>query len=140
MSRGFSPIVAIIILAVVLVVGGIMFLNRPDLKNQTGHEQSSRQNGQGLFSEGKKLEGLFGRCEGSGTTKLATFPLDPKDIELIIPMGKVQDSHVTPTDHQYIIPKGTKSGSIVTDEPERYQIKAPFNGFITNIKLFKKPI
>ncbi|MBI3290415.1 hypothetical protein HYZ78_03405 [Candidatus Microgenomates bacterium] len=130
-SKGFAPIAAIIILAVVLVAG-IMFVNRPDLKNQTGHEEFSRQSGNG--------NGLFGKCEGSGITKLATFPLEPKDIELIVPMGRVQDSHVTPTDHQYLIPKGTKGGSIVTDEPEKYQIKAPTDGFIVNVELFKEPV
>ncbi|MDP3733293.1 MAG: hypothetical protein Q8Q91_02010, partial [Candidatus Daviesbacteria bacterium] len=130
-KNGFAAI-PLIILAVVVLIGGVVFLNnRPDLKNQTGHEEeSSRQDGQGLF----------GRCEGKGTTKLNTFPLDPKDIELITPMGRVQDSHVTPTDHQYIIPKGTKSGSIVTDEPKKYQIKAPTDGYIVNVELFKEPV
>ena len=128
-QKGFAPIAAIIILAVVLV-GGVMFLNRPDIKNQTGHEESSRQGGQGLY----------GQCERSGTTKLKTFPIEPKDIELITPMGRVQDSHVTPTDHQYIIPKGTKSGSIITAEPKKYQIKAPFDGYIVNVELFKEPV
>lgn len=128
--KGFAPVIAIIILAVILVGGGILLVsNQPNLKNQTGYEQSSRQKG-----------GLFGRCEGKGTTKLNTFPLDPKDIELITPMGRVQDSHVTPTDHQYIIPKETKSGSIVTDEPKKYPILAPTDGFIVNVELFKEPI
>ena len=88
----------------------------------------------------KKGSGLFGRCEGRGTAKLETFPLDPKNIEMITPMGRVQDSHVLPTDHQYIIPKGTKSGSLVTDEPKKYEIKAPADGFIVNIELFKEPV
>ena len=132
-SKGFAPVIAIIILAVVLIGGGIfLFSNRPDLKNQTGHEESSKQAGSG--------NGLYGRCEGSGTTKLATFPLDPKDIELITPMGRVQDSHVTPTDHQYIIPKETKGGSIITSEPKKYPILAPTDGFIVNVELFKEPV
>ncbi len=130
LNKGFAPVIAIIILAVILI-GGIMFVNRPDLKNQTGHEQqSSSQGGQGLY----------GQCDGKGMTKLNTFPLDPKDIELITPMGRVQDSHVTPTDHQYIIPKATKGGSIVTAEPKKYQIKAPTDGFIVNVELFKEPV
>lgn len=85
--------------------------------------------------------GLLGqRCEGTGSWKLDTFPIDPENIELLVPMGRVQDSHVTPTDHQYIIPKGTKSGSIVTDEPTKYQIKAPADGYIVNVELFKEPV
>lgn len=129
-QKGFAPVVGIILIAIVLITG-VLFFNAPkSSREQAGH--------QGGFTKGGE-EGLFGRCEGKGITKLNSFPLDPKDIELIIPMGRVQDSHVTPTDHQYIIPKGT-SGSIVTDEPEKYQIKAPFDGFITNIELFKEPV
>src|SRR3990167_10536191 len=66
---------------------------------------------------------------------LNVFPLAPEQIETIIPMGRVQDSHVTPTDHQYVIPMGTKGGSIITDEPKKYQIKAPTDGFIVNVEL-----
>ncbi len=85
--------------------------------------------------------GLFGQsCEGSGVSKLKTFPIDIKNIELIVPMGRVQDSHVTPTDHQYIIPVGTVSGSLVTDNPKKYSIKAPADGNIIIIELFKEPV
>lgn len=97
---------------------------------QTSPERSPRQS-----------TGLLGQqCEGTGSWKLDTFPLDLENIELLVPMGRVQDSHVTPTDHQYIIPKGTKSGSIVTDEPTKYQIKAPADGYIVNVELFKEPV
>ena len=85
--------------------------------------------------------GLFGQqCDGSGTFKIKTFPIDPKNIELIMPMGRVQDSHVTPTDHQYIIPVGTKGGSFVTDNPKKYEVKAPADGYIITIELFKEPV
>src|SRR3989344_7303198 len=136
-KNGFVPVIGIIIVAV-LIVGGILFFNKPDFKNQTGYEQNNKSGHEQSGSQEEK--GLFGRCEGKGATKLNTFPFDPKDIELITPMGRVQDSHVTPTDHQYIIPKGTKSGSIITSEPKKYQIKAPTDGFIVNIELFKEPV
>ena len=55
-------------------------------------------------------------------------------------MGRVQDSHVTPTDHQYIIPIGTVSGSLVTDNPHKYPITAPANGHIITIELFREPV
>ena len=133
-SKGFSPIVLVIILAVVLVGGFFAYGATKNFKQNPGIPFGFTQNDQG----GEK--GLFGKCEGKGTAKLSTFPIDPKDIELITPMGRVQDSHVTPTDHQYIIPKGTKSGSIITSEPKKYQIKAPTDGFIVNIELFKEPV
>lgn len=85
--------------------------------------------------------GLFGQpCEGSKVSKLARFPLDPEKIELIVPMGRVQDSHVTPTDHQYVIPKGATGTSLVTNNPRMYEIKAPADGYIINIELFKEPV
>jgi len=85
--------------------------------------------------------GLFGQlCEGSGAIKLSTFPIATENIELIQPMGRVQDSHVTPTDHQYIIPKGTTGGSLVTDNPRKYEIRAPADGFIIQIELFKETV
>ncbi|MBI1970282.1 hypothetical protein HYS47_00895 [Candidatus Woesearchaeota archaeon] len=85
--------------------------------------------------------GLLGQsCEGAGSSKIDTFPLDVENIELITPMGRVQDSHITPTDHQYIIPKGTASGSIVTDEPTKYEIKAPADGYIINVELFRETV
>ena len=131
--RGFAPVAVIIAVSVVVLVGGIFALN-------VRRTYQPREQSNGLSREAGQSNGLFGRCEGKGTSKLNTFPLDPKNIELITPMGRVQDSHVTPTDHQYIIPKGTKSGSIITDEPKKYPILAPADGFIVNVELFKEPV
>lgn len=132
--RGFAPVLVILTVAVVLGIGGIFIFNAKRAPQPNSENHSS-------FSQaGKEGRSLYGKCDGQDTTKLNTFPLDPKDIELITPMGRVQDSHVTSTDHQYIIPKGTKGGSIVTGEPEKYQIKAPFDGFIVNVELFKEPV
>ncbi|MBI2022814.1 hypothetical protein HYS97_03130 [Candidatus Daviesbacteria bacterium] len=133
-NKGFGLIALVVITAAVLI-GGVFAFNslkafKQDSYKPFGFQQAGQKGG----------EGLYGRCEGNGTTKLNTFPLDPKEIELIVPMGRVQDSHVTPTDHQYIIPKETKGGSLITDNPEKYQIKAPFDGFITNVELFKEPV
>ncbi|MBR9699585.1 hypothetical protein GOV09_03970 [Candidatus Woesearchaeota archaeon] len=93
------------------------------------------------FEQDYKKMGLFGgQCEGTGSFKFKTFPLDIEDVEAIIPMGRVQDSHVTPTDHQYILPKGITSGSMLTDNPEQYEIKAPADGYIISVEIFKEPI
>ncbi len=145
--RGFAPIFAIIAVAVVVLVGGIFAYNAqrifPQKSGNYDDQFNLKQKGKGsngLSREEGKSNGLFGTCEGGGTTKLNTFPIDPKDIELIVPMGRVQDSHVTPTDHQYIIPNGTKGGSLITDEPEKYPILAPADGFIVNVELFKEPV
>lgn len=132
-QKGFAPLILVIVAILVFIVGTFFYHTFKAFK--TDHPDSSKS---AKYSQGK--EGLYGKCQGQGIKKLATFPLDTKEVEMIIPMGRVQDSHVTPTDHQYIIPKGTKGGSLVTDDPKMYQIKAPFDGFITNIEIFKEPV
>lgn len=85
--------------------------------------------------------GLFGQeCEGFGSFKFKTFPLDVNDVEEIIPMGRVQDSHVTPTDHQYIIPKGSEGYSMKTKNPEQYEVRSPADGYIISVEIFREPI
>ncbi len=106
-----------------------MFSRKQNVGNYPG--QLNRRDNVGLFGQ---------QCQGKGALTLNTFPLDPQNIELIVPMGRVQDSHVTPTDHQYIIPKGTTGGSLVSDNPQKYAIKAPADGYIINIELFKEPV
>ncbi len=98
-------------------------------------------NGQPARFFGSQSKGLFGQpCEGASVGKLNTFPLDPANIELMVPMGRVQDSHVVPTDHQYVIPKGAVSTSLVTGKPGMYEIKAPADGYIINVELFREPV
>ena len=132
--RGFAPVVLVIIVAVVLLGGVFLVSNKQAPREHSDYGQPRQQSNHGGA-------GLYGQqCEGSGTKPLNTFVLDPKDIELIIPMGRVQDSHVTPTDHQYIIPVGTKDSSLITDNPKMYNIKAPADGYIINIELFREPV
>lgn len=131
-------VIAIVAFVVMLVLLGFAVVAgktsspsiAPPIQNRSDSPQQA-QTGVGLFGQ---------QCKGKGTAKLNTFPLDPQNIELIVPMGRVQDSHVTPTDHQYIIPVGTKGGSLVTDNPKMYHIKAPADGYIINIELFKEPV
>lgn len=127
----------IIIPVSLIIFVGLVFAIEGNFGPQKGQKEVALPSADNHIQSGN---GLFGRCEGKGTSKLNTFPLDPKNIELIIPMGRVQDSHVTPTDHQYIIPKETLSGSLVTDNPKLYEIKAPKDGYIVTIELFKEPV
>ncbi|KKR45607.1 MAG: hypothetical protein A3G47_03460 [Candidatus Zambryskibacteria bacterium RIFCSPLOWO2_12_FULL_39_45] len=130
-QNGFINILALLVLAT-FIGAFIYFVVLPETNKQRGADQSALS-----FQKA----GLFGQlCQGKGTFKLKTFPLDVKNIELITPMGKVQDSHVTPTDHQYIIPVGTKSSSLITNNPKQYQIKAPADGYIISVELFREPV
>src|SRR3989344_2296405 len=90
-QNGFINILALLVLAT-FIGAFIYFVVLPETNKQRGADQSALS-----FQKA----GLFGElCQGKGTFKLKTFPLDVKNIELITPMGKVQDSHVTPTDRK----------------------------------------
>src|SRR3989338_3170948 len=145
-QKGFVHIVVIIAALVALGAGGyfISYYKQnkmsSDLKLETEINHRDQDISTNPFSSQKQYEqttvGLFGQqCQGTGTIELKTFPLEPKNIELITPMGRVQDSHVTPTDHQYIVPVGTESGSLITSDPKKYQIKSPADGYIVTIEL-----
>lgn len=161
-KKGFLNILVLITVAIVIGAGSFVFFknrktekegmpavevqNKYQRSENQGHTQEQYVPKEAMTPNVKKSTiqkgvGLFGQpCEGRGVSKLNTFPISPDDIELIVPMGRVQDSHVTPTDHQYIIPKGTESGSLVTANPKKYSIKAPANGSIITIELFKQPV
>ena len=125
-SQRYTWVAAVAVLALFFVAAGLLVFLKTNIP---------------LNTRGPDRIGLFGQpCAGSGAWKLNTFPLDPNDIELIVPMGRVQDSHVTPTDHQYIIPKGATSNSLVAGDPGLYEIKAPADGYIIQIELFREPI
>ncbi|MBI2990394.1 MAG: hypothetical protein HYY51_04410 [Candidatus Magasanikbacteria bacterium] len=126
----------ITVIAVFFILLGAIFL----VANKRIGQQGAR-----LIEPGTDIawpgRGLFGQpCEGKEVGRLNIFPLAPENIELLVPMGRVQDSHVIPTDHQYVIPKGTKDTSIITDSPRLYEIKAPADGYIINIELFREPV
>lgn len=151
--KGVSTIIVAVIVILIIIVGFYNLQSKPSPPNyeddnastnqQTAYttkNESSNQDDNGNVVR-KSGQGLFGQqCTGGGDLKLDTFPIDVSNIEFIVPMGRVQDSHVTPTDHQYIIPVGTQGGSLVTDNPLKYEIKAPADGYIINIELFKQPV
>ena len=150
MVRG--TVIALVLVVTAVAVG--YFSMRQDYSSDVGIDQELEQlsaassassikakNNSTVQKKSLRKVGLFGQlCEGSGSFKLRTFPLDVQHIELITPMGRVQDSHVRPTDHQYVIPKGTVSGSLVTNEPKKYEIRAPAKGHIINVELFREPV
>ncbi len=66
--------------------------------------------------------------------KLAVSPLNLDDLGLITPLGRMSDSHVTPTDHQYWAPKSIKRGSDYTTFPAIYNVYSPAKGVIGEIE------
>ena len=103
----------------------------PQQKTYAVDETYGKRHGDEHHRRTSQKTGLYGQlCEGSRSFLFKTFPIDPENIEAILPMGRVQDSHVIPTDHQYVIPRGTKSGSLVTDNPQKFELKTPADGYV----------
>lgn len=101
---------------------------------QNGHEQNQQSDSHGLADKDLAKMWSNGKCEGKGSAILKTSPINVNNLELIFPMGKMANAHVTPTDHQYWIPTGAKSLGGLTDEPEKYEIFAPADGYIVSVE------
>lgn len=73
-------------------------------------------------------------CLDKKDAKLGVSPLSADDLSFITPLGRMGDSHVTPTDHQYWIPKNAVFVSDNTKLPTIYEIYAPADGVITQLE------
>lgn len=60
----------------------------------------------------------------------AVSPLSPENLRLITPLGRMSDSHVTPTDHQYWAPTSLKFGQDYTQVKAIYDVYSPADGTI----------
>lgn len=65
-------------------------------------------------------------CSGNGTVPLAS-PMHLDDIGMIIPMGDMIGSHVTPIDHMYFSP------AVFHSPPDTYNVYADADGVIAGI-------
>ena len=57
-------------------------------------------------------------------------PINIENLNHITPLGRMSDSHVTPTDHQYWAPKSVKFGVDYTKLPAIYEIYSLADGII----------
>lgn len=73
---------------------------------------------------------LSQKCKEHPTFSVS--PLKPDYLGLITPLGRMSDSHVTPTDHQYWAPKSVKRGVDYTTLPAIYDIYSPADGTIVS--------
>ncbi len=73
-------------------------------------------------------------CEDTSTF-FTYAPLDVKNLEMILPMGLMSDSHVTPVDHQYwTLVDGSE------ENLQEFEIIAPASGVITHVGKFTQAI
>lgn len=110
---GFSIILIGGIAAIVLAgIGGVSFLisKKPTHPSPTTREAVAPH-----------------PCVGSGTASLVVSPMRPKDIGMIIPMGAMVGSHVTPIDHMYFSP------AVFNSRPDTYGVYADADGVIEGI-------
>ena len=135
--------IAVVVIIVLLVIGAVFqplevfFQMRTDRESNQhfNQPQPTPQN----FSQHPEQEDLArmwsnGKCEGMGSTKFKNSPIAVDNLSFIFPMGRMASAHVTPTDHQYWIPIGVKSTGGLTDEPEKFEIYAPSDGYIVSIE------
>jgi len=136
--------IAVVVIMLLLVIGAIfqpleiLFQMRTAQKSQEHPPQPNQPNSQS-FSQHAEQEDLArmwsnGRCEGKGSIKFKNSPIAVGNLSFIFPMGKMASAHVTPTDHQYWIPIGVKSTGGLTDEPEKFEIYAPADGYIVSVE------
>lgn len=67
-------------------------------------------------------------CKGSGAVAYTKPILAVDDVGQITPLGRMYDSHVTPTDHQYWQPKDSKAAFT------KYPVYAPADGYIVGLE------
>ena len=72
------------------------------------------------------------------TFRLEVSPVAVEYLEMIIPMGKVGGSHVTPIDHQYWITRGWKPRG--GDDGTRFPVRAPAGGEIVTVQHMTRPV
>ena len=71
-------------------------------------------------------------CVGTGTVQFTSPPMRIEELGLIIPLGAMSTSHVTPTDHGYYFPPNWKPQE-ATDSSKFRDILAPADGIVTSI-------
>lgn len=68
---------------------------------------------------------------------LHTTPIEISSIQMITPMGRVSDSHVTPTDHQYWAVKGGINQDHTLNKSIRVDLRSPADGYVTDLEYFR---
>lgn len=117
-AQGFS---AIFIVIGVIILGLVVFTGFKTLE----YQQKTSGGGDQIFNTSVKCDVPF---------KLAVSPIKIDDLQLITPLGRMSDSHVTPTDHQYWSPKSLKFDQDYTKLPAIYDIYSPADGTIVSVE------
>jgi|SRR6266545_4595944 len=127
--KGNKLALVVVILAVVVLVGGIFALTKGILKRQ-GQKQESKSNSS-TASAGNNND-MFMRQYGQGCkdrdVSFTSAPMKPEELSYIRPLGAVSDGHVTPTDHVYV--GGPNSNAADIRMPYLCQPTAPWRRLV----------
>lgn len=140
-ERG-SHIIAGILLIVVIGVIGFAGYRVMNSKNKGSGDKANNSNSaekrvdpgtnSAQFSSDAVTRGKYlahDQCEGEGSKKLGSAPMNMSDVGNIQPMGLVAGGHVTPVDHQYYYGKNLAAA------PSTYNVLAPGDGTLVNIEV-----
>lgn len=122
-----KPLFIGVIVAVLIILGGVVFAltNKSEPKN--GNSQQSNQNSNSPLSS---TDSLFLQQNGQGCkqrdVEFSSAPMKMSDLNIIRPLGAVNDGHVTPTDHVYV-------GAGTNAPDNTYPVLMPADGIVTNI-------
>lgn len=129
-QKGFSPVIIIIIVAVVLI-GGVMFINAPKDKGspfqnfQAGHDNEvSSQDEWPVLWGGPDNKS---RCQKKTDVKFSDLPISVEDISYVEPIGELREGHIIPGDHGGIDYKTSPTSAPV-------KVFAPADGFLVRVE------
>lgn len=131
-QRGSHVIGLILVLVVLGAIGAVGYrvLNNKDSKDKKDPGTNSAQFSSDAVERGKYLS--KNNCDGTGSKKLGSAPMNPSDISTILPYGFVAGGHVTPIDHQYFLGKNQKAA------PSTYDVLAPADGTLVTVEVRPK--
>ena len=135
-----SIIITAIVLVAIFILGIALFKNYtkadsfyyPSDSNQSANSQSSLPACETETATNCQIvpgqkDSKYRECEGTGTVPLEVSPMNPEDVGIIIPMGAMIGSHVTPIDHMYFQP------IVFHSPPDTYNVYADADGVIKGI-------
>ena len=94
---------------------------------------------QGILPHDESNQRLdFVDCVDLDRVTMNVSPIEIASLQLITPMGRVWNTHVTPTDHQYWSLKGGINKDYSLNNAIRVDLRSPADGIVTDIERFKE--
>lgn len=115
------------IAVIVIGLGGVVFALTNKSESKNSNTQQSNQNS---TTQQSSTDSLFLQQNGQGCkqrdVEFSSAPMKMSDLNIIRPLGAVNDGHVTPTDHVYV-------GAGTNAPDNTYPVLMPADGIVTNI-------